>query len=237
MAWHPFRNPGLKVLALALGTLFWFTISGYEIERRISVPVSYRNIPTGFEMTDDQTDRVTVHVRGDDNVVGALAEGALRVMVDLEGSQAGINTIPIRTDQVAAPARIEVMQVDPGTVTVTLERAGQIVVPVRPTIEGRPASGFLVGAISVEPDRVVIAGPESRLVERVDVVTERVVVEGRTGRFSQEVAVGVNNPQLRVHSPRTVRVTVQISPATPGTGHAPETETPSSSSPGEPQSP
>lgn len=235
MAWHPFRNPGLKVLALALGTLLWFTISGYEIERRISVPISYRNIPGGLEMTGEQTDRVAVHVRGDDNVVGALTEGALRVMVDLEGSQPGVNTIPIRTDQVAAPARIEVMQVDPGTVTVTLERAGQIVVPVRPTMEGRPAPGFVVGAITVEPDRVVIAGPEGRLVERIDVVTERVVVEGRTGRFSQDVAVGVNNPQLRVHSPRTVRVTVQINPVTPGAGAAPDAGT--SPSPGEPQSP
>lgn len=237
MAWHPFRNIGLKVLALVLGTLLWFTISGYEIERRISVPISYRNIPSGLEMTGEQTDRVAVHVRGDDNVVGALTEGALRVMVDLEGSQPGVNTIPIRTDQVAAPARIEVMQVDPGTVTVTLERAGQIVVPVRPTIDGRPAPGYLVGAIAVEPDRVVIAGPESRLVDRIDVVTERVVVEGRTGRFSQEVAVGVNNPQLRVHSPRTVRVTVQINPVAPGTGASPDAGTPPSSSPGEPQSP
>lgn len=239
MAWHPFRNSGLKLLALVLGTFLWFTISGYEIERRISVPVTYRNIPPGLELTGEQTDRVAVHVRGDDNVVGTLTEGALRVTIDLEGGKPGVNPIPIRTDQVAAPARIEVMQVDPGTVTVALERAGQIVVPVRPTIEGQPAPGFLVRSISVEPEQVLLAGPESRLVEKIDVVTERVVIEGRTGRFTQEVAVGVNNPQLRVHSPRTVRVTVQIEPVTPGNEEALEDEneeSPASPS-GETQSP
>jgi len=231
MAWHPFRNPGLKTLALALGALLWFTISGYEIERRISVPVSYRNMPASLEMTGEQTDRVTVQVRGDDNVVSALAEESLRVIVDLEGSQPGSNTMPLRTDQVVAPARVEVMQVDPGTVTVTLERAGQITVPVRPTIEGRPAAGFAIGRITVDPERVVIAGPERRLVEDIDVITERVVVEGRSARFVQEVAVGVNNPQLRVHSPRSVRVTVQIDPVTPGAEGVPDTESPPSSLP------
>jgi hypothetical protein len=56
------------------------------------------------------------------------------------------------------------------------------------------------------------------LTGNINVVTERVLLEGRTGRVVQEVAVGVNNPQLRVHSPRTVRVTVQIDPVAPAAG-------------------
>ena len=217
MAWHPFRNAGLKTLALALGTLLWFTISGYQIERRIPVPVSYRNMPTSLVMTGEPSDRVTVHVRGDDNVVSALTEGSLRVVLDLQGSQPGLNTMPIGTDQVAAPARVEVIQVDPGTVTVVLEEAGQIAVRVKPAVEGRPAPGFAVSNISVSPDRVIVGGPVSRLNDPIDVITEKVMVDGRSGRFVQEVAVGVNHPQLRVQSPRTVRVTVQINPVAPGT--------------------
>jgi YbbR domain-containing protein len=227
MAWHPFRNPGLKILALVLGTLLWFTISGYEIERRISVPVSYRNVPAPLELTGDQTDRVTVHVRGDDNVVSTLTEGSLRVVVDLEGSQAGPNVIPLRTDHVSAPARVEVMQIDPGAVTVMLERAAQIIVPVTPTLEGQPAPGYRVGRITVEPERVTIAGPERRLTGTINVVTDPVLLAGRTSRVVQEVTVGVNNPQLRVQSPRTVRVTVQIEPVTPGTGPSPDAALPS----------
>lgn len=218
MAWHPFRNFGLKIAALALGTLLWFTVSGHQIERRISVPLSFRNVPAPLEMTGEQTERVSVHVRGDDNIVSALTEGALRVVVDLAGGQSGANIMPLRTDQVAAPARVEVMQIDPGTVTVMLERAAQIAVAVRPTLEGRPAPGYVLGRVTVDPERVLIAGPESRLTGAINVVTERVQLDGRTGRFVEEVGVGVDNPQLRVHSPRTVRVTVQIDPVTAGAG-------------------
>lgn len=212
MAWHPFRNLGLKAAALTLGAVLWFTVSGHEIERRISVPVSYRNVPGPLELTGDQVDHVSVHIRGDDNIVSSLNEGSLRVVVDLASSQPGANIIPLRTDQVASPAGVEVMQIDPGTVTVSLERAGQLAVAVRATIEGQPAAGYIVGAITVEPSSVLIAGPESRLAGTVVVITERVLLEGRNSRVVQDVGVGVTDAQLRVHSPHTVRVTVQIEP-------------------------
>lgn len=212
MAWHPFRNLGLKTTALVLGTLLWFTVSGYQIERRISVPVSFRNVPSPLELTGEQTERVSVHVRGDDHIVSALSEGSLRIIVDLAGTQPGTSVVPLRTAHVITPTGVEVMQIDPSMVTVTLERASQINVPVRPTIEGQPAPGYAVGAITIEPSVVTVAGPESRLTSQPVVVTERVLLEGRTSRVVQDVGVGVTDAQLRVHSPHTVRVTVQIHP-------------------------
>ena len=55
MAWHPFRNFGLKLVALLLGALLWFTVSGQQAERTVpGVPVVYRNKPAGLEITDLQ---------------------------------------------------------------------------------------------------------------------------------------------------------------------------------------
>lgn len=214
MAWHPFRNLWLKLGALSLGTLLWFVVSGQQIERRLPVPISYSNVRAPLELTGEQTDSVNVHVRGGDNVVSALREGDLRVVVDLGAAHAGANIIPLRTDEVVAPLGVEVLQIDPGTVTVNLERAGTMDAPVRPTIEGRPADGFVVGAILVEPRMVTVAGPESRLRDSVTVITERVMIEGRSSRVVQEVGVGVTDSQLRVARPHTVRVTVEIEKAT-----------------------
>ena len=60
MAWHPFRNLGLKFAALGLGTLLWFTISGQQVERTVSrVPVVYRNVPGGLQITQRETAGVT----------------------------------------------------------------------------------------------------------------------------------------------------------------------------------
>src|SRR5690606_4490375 len=122
MAWHPFRNIGLKLLALLLGTLLWFAVSGHQIERRISVPVTYRNVPANLELTGYQTDRVIVHVRGDERVVSELTDGSIRVTVDLAGSRTGANILTLRTSQVVAPGRVEFLQVESGSVRVAFAR-------------------------------------------------------------------------------------------------------------------
>jgi YbbR domain-containing protein len=210
MAWHPFRNMGLKVGALALGTLLWFVVSGHQVERRLSAPISYSNVLPPLQLTGDQTDSVSVHVRGGDNLVGDLGDGALRVVVDLAGAHPGANIIPLRIDEVNAPFGVEVLQIEPSSVTVNLERAGQMDVLVRPTVEGVPADGYVTGAILVEPRTVTVAGPESRLRESVTVITERLMLTGRTSTLVQEVGVVVADAELRIESPHRVRVTVPI---------------------------
>lgn len=212
MAWHPFRNMPLKITALVLGTALWFVVSGHQVERRLLVPITYSNVPSSLVLTGDQLDNVSVHVRGSDSLVGQLGGGTLRVVVDLGAAAAGSNIIPLRTDQVEAPLGVEVLQVEPGTVTVDLERSGRMNGIVTPTVEGEPAEGFVLGPITVEPAAVVVSGPESRLHDEVRVITERVMIGGRSKRVVQDVGVGVVDSELRVVTPMIVRVTVDILP-------------------------
>ncbi|MEO8482804.1 MAG: CdaR family protein [Acidobacteriota bacterium] len=215
MAWHPFRNIGLKVAALALGSLLWYTVNGHRIERRLPVPVYYSNVPAALQLTGDQVDTVNVHLRGDEGVVTGLSDGRVQVVVDLGDARSGTNIIPLRVDDVTAPSGVEVEMIDPGTVTVTLERTGQLDVAVKPTIDGNPAPGYIAGPAKVEPSVVTVAGPESRLNAQVSVITERVTLDGRTGTVVQDVGVGVADAELRVLHPHNVRVTVPIAPRTP----------------------
>lgn len=210
MAWHPFRNIGLKLAALALGTLLWMTVSGREIERRVSVSVSYSNVPTSFEMIGDQLDNATVRVRGSETAMSELGPGNLHVIVDLRDAHEGTNLLPLRTDQVVAPLDVEVLQLEPSTVTVTLERSGRQQIDVSPIIEGEPAPGFVVTGVAVEPRAVVVLGPESRLERKPSVVTERISLAGRAATFSQDVNIGVSDSQLRLGDTRSARVTVRI---------------------------
>lgn len=213
MAWHPFRNLGLKAAALVLGVLVWFTVSGPQVERDIhDVPVVYRNLPPNLQIVD-QTQSVDVHVRGVDSLVSRLAPGTdVRVEVDLAGQAAGTLVLPLRVDQVLAPIGIEVAQVDPGTVTLTLEKAGVLDVPIRATIEGEPRPGFVIEDVMVEPASVAVVGPERRLRETRSAVTERVMIDGQDRTVTERVSVGVLDAELRLREPRLVTVTVRIEP-------------------------
>ncbi|MEZ5317726.1 MAG: CdaR family protein [Vicinamibacterales bacterium] len=211
MAWHPFRNLGLKFAALGLGALLWFTITGERVERKVPrVPIYYRNLPASLEITD-QPDSVDISVRGSYADISRLQD--LAITADLAGMVPGANVIPLRVDMVNAPPGVEVTQIDPGTVTIWLEKSGMAEVPVRPTIEGTPAVGYAVQRVVVDPRMVVVVGPESRIKPTTAAVTERVSIQGLTETIIQVVNVGVADAQLRLQQPITARVTVQIAPA------------------------
>jgi YbbR domain-containing protein len=216
MAWHPFRNLSLKIAALFIGTLVWYAVSGQQVERTVSrVPVVYRNVPGGLQITGDLTEAVTVHVRGSENQISRLQTDEVSAVVDLADAEAGQrSTFPLRTDSIAVPAGVEVIWVDPAQVTLTLEPAGTAIVPVKPIVDGQPAEGFIVSNVAVDPPAVAIAGPQSRLRTATSATTDPVSITGARATVTALVAVNPMDAELRLRDPRDARVTVTIVPET-----------------------
>ena len=119
MAWHPFRNLGWKALALVLGILLWFTVSGdLAIERAIDgMPVATKNVAEGVQAVASPS-RVTVTVRGSREELGALAETQLAAWVDVNGLGPGQYRLPVHVD---TPMLVDVAKVVPETVEVRIK--------------------------------------------------------------------------------------------------------------------
>jgi YbbR domain-containing protein len=210
MRWHPFRHLGLKVAALALGTLLWFVVSGQQVVRSVSAPVIYLHPPTGLQITGRPLQEVNVHIRGGYSQISQLGRNEVAVVADLADQKAGAVVLALSPNQVSAPLGIDVTQVDPGTVTVLLEKAGSAALPIHAIPVGTPAPGFMVGRITVDPATAVVIGPVSHLETLGALTAETISVEGATKDVTQTVNIGVADPELRLRDARTVRVTVQI---------------------------
>jgi YbbR domain-containing protein len=210
MAWHPFRNLWMKCVSVGLGTMLWFTVSSdHLVERSVRVPLVFRNVPAALEIAPDAPDTVEVHLRGR---VSQLTgdQGDVIVYIDLADGRSGSRLFHLRTDQVTTPFGVEVTQVFPSTVMLTLEETGIKTVPVEATVEGRPAAGFDVGRILVEPANVEVVGPDSQLKALRSAITETVMVDGAKETVSRVVSLGVVNSSLRLKESRTARVTVEV---------------------------
>lgn len=213
MAWHPFRNIGLKVVALVLGALLWFTVSGQQAERPVpDVPVVFVNKPDGLELTE-QTSLVDIHVRGLDSQLRTIQSRDFEARVDLTGTRLGTQQIPIRTDQISAPFGLEVTQVQPGAVMVLLEVAGAASMNVVAEVDGIPRQGFVVSETTVEPATVTVLGPQRRISPTSMATTDRVSIEGASSTVTASVKVGVADAALRLREPTTARVVVKIEAA------------------------
>ena len=166
MAYHPFRHLGLKVLAIMLASVLWFTVAGeHVVERSLRVPLAVRNLPTSLEIVGDLPESVDVRVRGSAAQLSRLETGDIVAMLDLVTARTGSRLFHLRADEVGVPYGIDVAQVNPPTILLSIEKSIRRIVPIVPTTDGDPAPGFVVGRMSAEPSTVLVVGPESRVRE------------------------------------------------------------------------
>ena len=54
MAYHPFRNLGLKFLSTLVAIMLWLIVAGERVvERVMRAPVEFQNLPAGLEIVGD----------------------------------------------------------------------------------------------------------------------------------------------------------------------------------------
>jgi len=214
MRLNPFANFGLKLVSIGLAVLIWLTVSGEQIaERSLRVPLEFRNIPEALEIVGEQPSSVDVRVRGHSGILARLVPGDIVATLNLVGARAGRRLFHLATNDVEAPFGVAVAQVAPPTVALEFERSATKSVPVVPAVEGEPAAGYVVRRIVSDPARVDVIGPERRIRDLTEAITEPIDVKGATATVRDVVTLGVADASLRLKEPRTARVTVDIAPA------------------------
>ena len=150
MALHPFAHFGLKVVSVALAVILWFMVSSQRaaVERGVRIPLELQNLPEALEIVDPPQESVDVRIRGAADLLGRLVPGDLVATVDLGSAQPGRRLFHISPERVRAPFAVEVTQITPSSVAIRFEQSATRVVPIRPSVEGEPAPGFIVGEIS-----------------------------------------------------------------------------------------
>src|SRR5687767_11478152 len=213
------RSLGLKFVALFLAAVVWLIVSAprREIvrEKILTAPISLvplsRNLIITSTEEKDLPASVTVRVRGRASELRALTPAMLDVPVDLSWiTQPGEVEITLRPQGINVPENVEVLTITPNKFRVRIEQLRRRTVPIRPFLVGGPPVGYLAGDASASPDRALISGPASQVMQLSEVATERIIMTGRTETFAQNVAVVSDSSLVRVISPLTTQVTVPV---------------------------
>ena len=216
MAYHPFRNLGLKFLSTLVAILLWLVVAGERVvERVMRAPVEFQNLPAGLELVGIPPDTVEVRLRGSSGALSRIASGDMAAVLDLRTARPGRRLFHVTASQITVPYGIEVVQVGPSTLTVEFEMTGFRTVPIEPVIEGKPADGFEVTRVTTEPQTVEVTGPENALRRLANAVTEPVSVANENRPVKESVTIGVPDASVRLRAPQSAVVTVTIAPKQP----------------------
>ena len=211
MALSPLRNIWLKFLSISIATLLWLVVAGDRVvERALRVPIEYENLPAGLEIVGDPPETVDVRLRGSSGTLGRLAAGDLAAVIDVRTARPGRRLFHLTPGSVNVPYGVDVVQVTPATLPLAFENSAVRIVKINPSVEGRPAPGYEVTSVVSVPATIEIVGPESSLRGLNEAMTEPISVSDATRPLREVVNIGVADPNVRLRTPQTAEVTVQI---------------------------
>lgn len=214
MVYPGVRHIGLKFLSIALAALIWLLVSGEQIvERALRIPLEFTNLPAQLELVGETPALVDVRVRGSSGALSRVATNELVAVLDLRTARPGQRLFHLTGADVRAPFGIEVVQIAPSNVSMAFEPAATKTVPVVPGVEGEPGDGYVVGTVTADPSTVEIVGPSSAVARLTAAMTEPVSVAGATEPVTEAVNIGVADPSVRLQSPASAQVTVNVSAA------------------------
>jgi YbbR domain-containing protein len=180
------------------------------VERAIRVPLEYTNLPSGIEMTGEIPTIVDIRVRGSEAALSRMVPGEMAAVLDLAGARAGNRLFHLTGSDVRSPTGVEVVQVTPGNVAIGFEATVSKIVRVSPAVEGTPAFGYEIGAITSTPATVEVLGPAGALEALQAVITEPVSVAGATSTVRDTVTVGVADRNIRIKALQRVDVSIEM---------------------------
>ncbi|MGH9379051.1 MAG: CdaR family protein [Thermoanaerobaculia bacterium] len=207
---------GLRILALVVAVVLWFTVSEREreprVDRSLQIPIAYA-VPEGYLLLEP-TASATVRLRGPASSINQLRPEDIQVLVEVAASTTPDGTVELTLQPEehveGLSTDLQVLELEPRQLQLTLDREVTRDVVVHPRITGEPAAGATVAGHAVTPPEVTVRGPASHLPQAFSLSTTPIPLDERQGSFEETVAAVSTDPLVQIVRPRVVKVTVRL---------------------------
>jgi YbbR domain-containing protein len=216
----------VRILALCIGVLLWVVV---HLDVQSNTPVSAtdsKNTVTNvmvqalydeaqYSIVSIEPAEVTVTMKGDAAKIKQMNPGNFKLVTDLSKLTAGTYELPVTTEsELLKGVTLEIV---PNKVKVVMEEKKMKEVPVQIDLSGQPAAGFRAGTPVMNPNRVYISGPASKIegaesaraTISVDGANQNVVKKVKLTAYDKagnEVKGTISPPVLEVEVPITLPV-------------------------------
>ena len=191
------KNIWLKVASLVLATALWiFVILSGRTEITMDVPVVYTGLNQQLDMMDS-LEKVNISIEGQRSLLKNIRRGEIRAVIDLSETKSGRSFFTLTKENFELPKTLMLTNIDPETISVTIESELKKRIPVKPVIVGRPEKGFTILDIKVVPENIVIEGPKSLIMKLYSVKTEPIDINGLNTDLQYKANLDLENSIIR----------------------------------------
>ena len=188
------RHVKVKIFAVLIAFFLWFyVVTDNTFVHTVSIPLFVINKSPDKVLTRPVPQYASVEVRGSGKDIIRLLYSNKKIDLDIGGVSA-TRTFPLDLDMIVgipANSGIEPLNiVSPKEVSIELDQFISKKVPVVSNFYLEPLAGYIqVGPVKLDPDSVVVSGPEAQVETVASVSTDSVSYDKIIKDFSGEVAL------------------------------------------------
>jgi YbbR domain-containing protein len=208
------ENWSLKATAILLSLILWLFVKGEPgPESVVRVPIQVL-LPRQMESTNERPSMIEVTMRGAAFSSMWFGQPLPNCIINLQDKKEGEHLIPLSTDNIQVPkgSGIEVLQVNPAKVSITLQRTISKSIPITVPIQGAPAHGFEIYGKQIKPSSIIVTGPRSYIEPLRQVFTEPVSINGQKQSVRLFVDLNLKDSAIRTSPNNPVQIDIQIGP-------------------------
>jgi diadenylate cyclase len=197
------------MICLASITGIWFSFArGLETLVTLEVPVEFMNRDPKMEIFAASASSVKLQLSGSGTLIKSVRPDQVKVKLNLANAVAGSNQIPIARNSIALPPGIQLKQVDPQALEVTLDLPVVKTLPLQADWTGKLADGLILEDVRMVPDTVKVIGGSLMLKDLQTIYTEKIPLEGITTGGTATVSLVLQPSSLKLEEGSGNRVDV-----------------------------
>ena len=168
---YPFELPEGKkrrlvfsqmLVSLILAVFFWsalMIVQGEMLEKIVTVPVEYTTSPENLILVGDKQQEVRLHLAGSKSDLASIVPGQMSAKIDLSKAVAGKQTFLITKENMRLSRGIQLLDVVPSSVELTLAEIVEHEVTVQPQLVGKLPGGRKIQSIELKPAKLKVFSP------------------------------------------------------------------------------
>lgn len=199
----------LKILSVLIALGMWImVVSGHEETKEMTVPVKLINVSNGKVAIADYPN-VSINIKGAARLMQSLANSDVLLDIDVATFPNGQSIRRILPEDFKTPLGLEVVDVKPAELRITLDNITAKDVRVLPSIIGEVKQGYMVESITLKPNSVSVTGAKSVLSKLENISTMPINLSERNENFVQNVVLKDYEGVTKIQ-PSSVEVRVKL---------------------------
>jgi YbbR domain-containing protein len=186
------KNWVLKLLSLLFAMFLWYFVVGEDkVDMNVTIPVEIVNLPRDLVISNQFKKQLEVTVSGQRSLIRGITSQHISRTIDLSKAEPGTVVIQNHPASISLPRGLNILRVQPPTITLLLDRLIQKELPIKPLLVGRVDKDYRLESVTADPPTLEISGPQSILAQEESLNTNPIDISGLKQSTVKQVSLAL----------------------------------------------